>query len=68
MEIAVPRTKLQIDISDEARAHIKALAYSKGMTLTEYVITAIADKGDAKAKKLLEKRKLNKQKIKKASN
>jgi hypothetical protein len=48
------RPKLQIDISPQARDYLKALAYSRGQTLTEYILIAAAEAGDAKAKKLIE--------------
>lgn len=47
------QAKLQIEITKEAKDHLKALAYSKGLTLTEYILNAAADHGDAKAKKLI---------------
>jgi hypothetical protein len=50
----VARTQLQIDITTEARDHLKSLAYSKGLTLKEYILKAAAEMGDAKAKRLIE--------------
>jgi hypothetical protein len=54
LEVFVARTQLQIDITTEARDHLKSLAYSKGLTLKEYVLKAVAEMGDAKARKLIE--------------
>jgi uncharacterized protein (DUF1778 family) len=64
------RPKIQIDISPEARAYLKSLAYSRGQSLTEYILKAAADAGDAKAKRLIEesiklknKKAVNKRKV-----
>lgn len=51
----VERPKLQIDITVEAREHLKSLAYSRGQTLTQFILLAAAEAGDSKAKKLIEK-------------
>lgn len=44
---------MQIDITQEARDHLKSLAYSRGMTLSVFMLTAAAEAGDGKAKRLI---------------
>lgn len=60
------REKMQIDITKEARDHLKALAYSKGMTLSVFMLKAAAAQGDAKAKRLIAQ--ILKEKYKKQTN
>ena len=47
------RPRFQIDASKEIRDYVKALAYQRGMSMTEFVLTAMATAGDQKLKKLV---------------
>ncbi len=48
------RPKLQIDASADVRKRAKAIAYERDMSLTEFVLHALA-KEDKQLKKLIEK-------------
>jgi uncharacterized protein (DUF1778 family) len=47
------RPRFQIDASKKIRDYVKALAYQRGMSMTEFVLTAMANAGDQKLKKLV---------------
>lgn len=47
------RPRFQIDASKEIRNYVKALAYQRGLSMTEFVLKAMSDAGDAKLKKLI---------------
>ena len=47
------RSRFQIDASKATRDYAKALAYKQGLSLTEFVLLAMAEVGDAKLKKLV---------------
>ena len=49
------RIQLQIDTSKEVRNRAKAVAYGKGISLTELVLKALAQVGDKELKTLIEK-------------
>lgn len=49
------RPKLQIDASPAVRARAKAVAYDRGLGLTEFVLKALAKEGDKKLAALIEK-------------
>ena len=49
------RPKLQIDASDSVRKRAKAVAYERGLSLTEFVLQALAKEGDKKLAALIEK-------------
>lgn len=49
------RPRFQVNASNELISHAKSIAYSRGVSLTEYVLKAIAKDGDEKMKKLVEK-------------
>lgn len=48
------RIQLQIDTSKDVRNRAKAVAYGRGMSLTELVLKALADVGDKELKTLIE--------------
>lgn len=48
------RPKLQIDASAAVRERAKAVAYDRGMSLTEFVLLALAKQGDKKLTALIE--------------
>lgn len=48
------RPRFQVNASTELINHAKAIAYGRGMSLTEYVLNAIAKDGDDEMKKLVE--------------
>ena len=47
------RPKLQIDASPAVRQRAKAVAYDRGMSLTEFVLKALAKEGDKELTKLI---------------
>ena len=49
------RPKLQIDASAAVRERAKAVAYDRSMSLTEFVLHALAKEGDKKLSALIEK-------------
>ena len=49
------RPRFQINASTELINHAKGIAYSRGLSLTEYILQAMAKDGDEKLKKLVEK-------------
>ena len=49
------RQKLQIDAPDEIRERAKAVAYTRGSSLTDFVLEALSKMGDAKLTKLIAK-------------
>jgi len=49
------RIQLQIDTSKEVRNRAKAVAYGKGISLTELVLKALAQVGDKELKTLIDK-------------
>jgi hypothetical protein len=49
------RPKLQIDASSAVRERAKAVAYDRGLSLTEFVLLALAKEGDKKLTTLIEK-------------
>jgi DNA polymerase III delta prime subunit len=49
------RPRFQINASSDLINHAKAIAYSRGLSLTEYALQAMAKDGDEKMKKLVEK-------------
>jgi hypothetical protein len=49
------RPKLQIDASSAVRERAKAVAYDRGLSLTEFVLTALSKEGDKKLASLIEK-------------
>lgn len=49
------RPKLQIDASSDVRERAKAVAYDRGLSLTEFVLLALAKEGDKKLSGLIEK-------------
>jgi len=53
--MAPVRPRFQINASTELINHAKAIAYSRGVSLTEYALQAMAKDGDEKMKKLVEK-------------
>jgi len=53
MKDEVKRSRFQIDASKKTRDRAKALAYEQGMSLTEFVLRAMATSGDDKLKKLI---------------
>lgn len=48
------RIQLQIDTSKEVRNRAKAVAYGRGVSLTELVLKALATVGDKELKDLVE--------------
>ena len=55
------RTRFQIDASTEIRDQAKEVASRRRLTLTEFVLQALAKEGDAKLTKLIEKELADKQ-------
>lgn len=53
--MAPVRPRFQINASTELINHAKALAYSRGLSLTEYILQAAAKDGDEKMKQLVKK-------------
>lgn len=53
--MAPVRPRFQINASTELINHAKAVAYSRGISLTEYVLQAMAKDGDEKMKQLVKK-------------
>jgi hypothetical protein len=49
------RPRLQINASTELINQAKAIAYSRGLSLTEYILQAMAKDGDEKLKQLVKK-------------
>ena len=49
------RPKLQIDASSAVRERAKAVAYDRGLSLTEFVLMALSKEGDKKLASLIEK-------------
>jgi hypothetical protein len=49
------RPKLQVDASPAVRVRAKAVAYDRGLSLTEFVLLALAKEGDKKLANLIEK-------------
>jgi len=49
------RPKLQIDASAELRQRAKAVAYERGLSLTEFVLLALSKEGDKKLAELIKK-------------
>lgn len=47
------RPRFQINASTELINHAKAVAYSRGLSLTEFVLQAMAKDGDEKLKTLV---------------
>lgn len=47
--------KFQINTLPEIKDRAKAVAYDRGMSLTEFVLQALAKEGDKELKKLIEK-------------
>lgn len=56
------RVKLQIDTTDGIKARAKAVAYSRGKQLNEFVLEALADQGDTQLTSLIKKDLAQKQK------
>lgn len=49
------RPKLQIDASSAVRERAKAVAYDRGLSLTEFVLLALSKENDKKLSALIEK-------------
>lgn len=49
------RSQIQVDASPVVRNRAKAVAYGRGLSLTELVLTALAAVGDKELKNLIEK-------------
>jgi hypothetical protein len=49
------RPRFQINASPETLNRAKAIAYSRGLSLTEFVLQALAKEGDEELKKLINK-------------
>jgi hypothetical protein len=49
------RPKLQIDASAAVRERAKAVAYDRGLSLTEFVLMALSKEGDKKLASLIDK-------------
>ncbi|HVQ44181.1 MAG TPA: hypothetical protein VMT30_04420 [Candidatus Saccharimonadia bacterium] len=49
------RPRFQINAAPEILNEAKAIAYSRGLSLTEFVLQALAKDGNDKLKKLVEK-------------
>lgn len=49
------RPKLQIDASPAVRERAKAVAYARNLSLTEFVLQALAKEDDKQLTKLIEK-------------
>lgn len=47
--------KFQINTLPAIKARAKAVAYDRGLSLTEFVLLALAKEGDKELKKLIEK-------------
>ncbi len=47
------RSRFQIDASKTTRDYAKAFAYQHGLSLTDFVLLAMAEVGDSKLKKLV---------------
>jgi len=53
--MAPVRPRFQVDSSTELINHAKAIAYGRGLSLTEFVLQAMAKDGDEKLKQLVKK-------------
>lgn len=53
--MATNRPQLRIDASDDIRNRAKAVAYSRGLSLTEFVLQALSKANDKELTKLIEK-------------
>lgn len=54
MSSSSTRPKFQIDAKPEIRDRAKAVAYGRGLSLTEFVLQALAKEGDKELAKLIE--------------
>lgn len=52
--MATSRSQLQVDASLPVRNRAKAVAYGRGLSLTEFVLRALAEVGDKELKVLIE--------------
>lgn len=50
-----PRVKLQVDASAPVRDRAKVVAYTRGISLNELVLKALAKEGDKELTRLIEK-------------
>lgn len=62
------RSRFQIDASKATRDYAKALAYKQGLSLTEFVLLAMAEVGDAKLKELIKDEVGTEKKLEKEKN
>ena len=53
--MSTSRSQIQVDASPPVRNRAKAVAYGRGLSLTELVLRALADVGDKELKTLIEK-------------
>lgn len=53
--MAASRSQIQVDASPAVRNRAKAVAYGRGLSLTELVLNALASVGDKELKALIEK-------------
>jgi hypothetical protein len=53
--MATGRSQIQVDASPAVRNRAKAVAYGRGLSLTELVLKALAAVGDKELKSLIEK-------------
>lgn len=53
--MALSRSQLQIDVPPAVRNRAKAVAYDRGLTLTELVLQALTKMDDKQLKELIEK-------------
>lgn len=53
--MAASRSQIQVDASPAVRNRAKAVAYGRGLSLTELVLKALASVGDKELKGLIEK-------------
>ena len=53
--MAASRSQIQVDASPAVRNRAKAVAYGRGLSLTELVLNALASVGDKELKTLIEK-------------
>lgn len=51
----VDSTKIQIKTLPQIKARAKSVAYDRGLSLTEFILQAIAKEGDEELKKLIYK-------------
>jgi hypothetical protein len=49
------RSQFQIDTSDAVRNRVKAVAYSRGLTVTVFLLQALAKMDDKELTKIIEK-------------